>query len=142
VRALAALLVTCWALRIEEFPFTAMQMYSKPNLTGVIDWIAVTATFESGETRRAPIEDAIPAFRDARYRRVLRQSFDADPENRALAERFLEAFLRAYDASAKPGERIVAVEVQRWHWDYARDPDAPAHGQLAERYEVRATRAR
>ena len=138
VRALAALLVTCWALRIEEYPFTAMQMYSKPNLTGVIDWYAVEATFESGERRRAPIERAIPAVRDARYRRVIRQGFDGDAQNRALAEAFLAAFARAYNTAATAGERITAVEAQRWRWDYARSPDDSAHGTLAERFIVRA----
>jgi hypothetical protein len=138
VRALAALLITCWALRIEEYPFTAMQMYSKPNLSGVIDWYAVVATDESGGRFRAPIEAAIPALRDARYRRVIRQSYDPSPEKRALAEEFLAAFLRAHNASAAPGERIVAVEAQRWRWDYSRDPNDSAHGELVESFAVRA----
>jgi hypothetical protein len=138
VRALAALLIACWALRIEEYPFTAMQMYSKPNLTGVIDWYAVVATDESGKRSRAPIEAAIPAFRDARYRRVIRQSYAASPEKRALAEQFLAAFLRAHNASATPGERIVAVEAQRWRWDYRRLPNDSAHGELVESFAVRA----
>jgi hypothetical protein len=138
VRALAALLIACWALRIEEFPFTAMQMYSKPNLTGVIDWYAVVATDESGRRFRAPIEAAIPALRDARYRRVIRQSYDASPEKRALAEQFLAAFLRAHNRNAPPGGRIVAVEAQRWRWDYSRHPHDAAHGELAESFAVRA----
>jgi Vitamin K-dependent gamma-carboxylase len=138
VRVLAALLITCWALRIEEFPFTAMQMYSKPNLTGVIDWYAVVATDESGNRFRAPIEAAIPAFRDARYRRVIRQSYGPSPEKRAFGEAFLAAFLRAHNRTATPGERIVAVEAQRWRWDYARDPDDSAHGVLAESFTVSA----
>ena len=135
VRVLAALLITCWALRIEEYPFTAMQMYSKPNLTGKIDWIAVVATFESGESRRAPIEDAIPALRDARYRRVLRHGFEQDEQ--ALAKEFLTAFARAHNANAKPGSRIASVEAQLWRWNYARAPNDPRHGELVERYGVR-----
>ena len=138
VRALAALLITCWALRVEEFPFTAMQMYSKPNLSGVIDWYALAATTASGARTRAPIERAIPAFRDARYRRLLRQSFGAGGEKRALAERFLAVFLRVYNASAPPGERLVAVEAERWRWDYARAPHDAAHGERIEHFEVRA----
>ncbi len=139
VRALAALLITCWAIRIEEYPFTAMQMYSQPNLSRVIDWVAVVATDASGARFRAPIERAIPAFRDARYRRVIRQSFGGDGEKRALAEAFLRAFLRAHNAGAAPAARLVAVEAQRWRWDFGRAPDDPAHGVLAERWEVRAT---
>ncbi len=137
VRVLAALLITCWALRIEEFPFTAMQMYSKPNLTGVVEWIAVVAIDASGE-RRAPIEAAIPALRDARHRRAIRQSFAGDPEKRALGEALLAAFLRAHNATAAPGGRIAAVEAQQWRWDYVRAPDDPAHGTLVARYSVRA----
>ncbi len=132
LRALAALLITCWALRIEEYPFSAMQMYSKPNLSGEIDWLAVVATFESGEQGRAPIERAIPAFRDSRYRRVLRQGFE--PEQQALALEFLAAFARVHNANAAPGAHIAALEVQRWHWDYARAPGDPRHGEIADRY--------
>ena len=134
VRLLAALLITCWALRIEEYPFTAMQMYSKPNLTGEIDWIAVVATFESGELRRAPIGDAIPALRDARYRRVLRRGFERYEQ--ALAKEFLTAFALAHNANAKPGSRITSVEAQLWRWNYSRAPNDPRHGALVERYGV------
>ena len=138
LRALAALGFACWAIRIEEFPFTAMQMYSQPNLTGVIEWFAVVAETASGERIRAPIEQAIPAFRDARYRRVIRQSFGAGAEKRALGETFLATFLRAHNAQAAPGARLVAAEAQRWRWDYRRTPGDPAHGLLVERFTVRA----
>jgi hypothetical protein len=138
LRALAALAITCWALRLEEFPFTAMQMYSQPNLSGVIDWLAVVGETASGERMRAPIERALPAFRDARYRRVIRQAFGRDAEKRALGEAFLAAFLRAHNARAAPAERLVAVEAQRWRWDYRREPDHPTHGVLLERLTVRA----
>jgi hypothetical protein len=137
-RALAALLIACWALRIEEFPFTAMQMYSQPNLSGGVDWYAVVATDARGAKSRAPIEAAFPALRDARYRRVVRQSFGGGPEKRALAETFVRAFLREHNARRPPGERLVAVEVQRWRWDFARTPDDPRHGALAEHWSVRA----
>jgi hypothetical protein len=138
LRLLAALLIGCWALRIEDFPFTAMQMYSKPNPSGVVDWYALVSTDAAGVRRRAPIESAFPALRDARYRRVLRQSFDADPEDRRVAESFLAAFLRAHNASAPPSERLSAVEAQHWRWDTVREPHSPTHGALAERFEVRA----
>ena len=131
---LAALLITCWALRIEEYPFTAMQMYSKPNLTGEIEWIAVVATFESGGLGRAPIEQAIPAFRDARYRRVLRHGFE--PDEQALAKEFLTAFALAHNANAEPGSRITAVEAQLWRWNYSRAPDDPEHGEVTDRYGI------
>ena len=136
LRALCAVLIACWAIRIEEFPLTAMQMYSKPNLTGVVDWYAVVATFESGETRRAPIEAALPALRDARHRRVIRQGFDPDPEKRQLAREFLASFARAYNAKAAPGAGIRSVEAQRWRWDYARTPDDARHGELVERLRI------
>ncbi|HEU4429628.1 MAG TPA: HTTM domain-containing protein [Myxococcota bacterium] len=136
LRVLAAALIACWAIRIEEFPFTAMQMYSKPNLSGVVEWYAVVATFESGEPRRAPIEAALPAFRDARYRRVIRQGFEAQAEKQALARAFLASFLRTHNASAAAGGRIRCVEAQRWRWDYAREPDDPQHGEIVGRIRV------
>lgn len=137
-RALLALLLTCWAARIEEFPFTAMQMYSKPNLSGVIEWFAVSAQFEDGSVRRAPIEDAIPALRDARYRRVVRHGFREGGEPTARA--FLAAFAAAHNAEAAAGERITAVEVQRRRWDFARDPDDPEHGEISGRYGIAVAR--
>jgi hypothetical protein len=138
LRVLAGLMLFCWAIRIEEYPFTAMQMYSKPNRTGVIEWYAVVATLESGATERAPLERAIPALRDSRYRRALRHGFE--PVSRPGAEALLAAFLRAYNAEAEPGARIAAVEVQRWRWNYARAPDDPDHGELDARYGVAAER--
>jgi hypothetical protein len=136
LRALAGILLFCWAIRIEEYPFTAMQMYSKPNRTGVIEWYAVVATLESGATERAPIERTLPALRDSRYRRALRKGFD--PQSRRGAEALLATFLRDYNAQASPGARIARVEVQRWRWDYARQPDDPDHGELDARYHVAA----
>ncbi len=138
LRVLAGLLLFCWAIRIEEYPFTAMQMYSKPNRTGVIEWYAVVATRESGATERAPLERTIPALRDSRYRRALRHGFD--PASRPGAEALLAVFLRDYNAGAAPGARLAAVEVQRWRWDYARQPDDPQHGELDARYGVVAER--
>jgi hypothetical protein len=114
-------------------------MYSQPNLTGEIDWIAVVAETDSGARFRAPIERVFPALRDARYRRVVRQGFGDEPGARARCAEFLGAFLREANARAAPGERLRAVEAQRWHWNYARDPDDPAHGALTERIVVRAS---
>ena len=140
LRALCALLIGAFAIRIEEFPFTAMQMYSKPNLTGVIEWYSVVAESARGERFRAPIEDAFPALRDARYRRVIRQSFSGDDRDRALGEEFLAAFLRVHAERVATADPIVAVEARQWRWDFARQPNDSAHGELVARFEVRATR--
>jgi hypothetical protein len=134
LRVLAALLIVCWAIRIEEFPLTAMQMYSKPDLSGEIDWYAVRATRASGETSKAPIEDALPALRDGRYRRVVRHGFL--PGGAPAAKEFLATFAAVHNATAEPGERITSVVVERWHWDYAHHPDDPRHGVLAATYGI------
>ncbi|MEO8277730.1 MAG: hypothetical protein ABI639_16065 [Thermoanaerobaculia bacterium] len=138
LRILAAVFITCWGIRVEEFPLTAMQMYSKPDTTGIIEWIAVRATFASGETRKAPIEAAIPAMRDARYRRVVRRGFL--PENQMLAKTFLADFAAAHNAKAPAAERITAVAVERWRWDWAKQPDDPRHGELAASYGISVAR--
>ncbi len=136
LRALAGLLILCWAIRIEEYPFTAMQMYSKPNHSGVIEWYAVLATYESGAVGKAPIEQVFPALRDARYRRAIRRGFETD--GRPVADAFLRALATTHNARAAPGSRITALEVQRWRWDFARDPRDPDHGELDARFELRA----
>jgi hypothetical protein len=106
-------------------------------MSGVLHWYAVRATYESGIVAKAPIEAAIPALRDARYRRLVRLGFG--PKARPTAELFLHAFVTAHNREAPPGERIIAVEVQRWRWDFARDPHALEHGVLEEGYGISIT---
>ncbi|MGE0639338.1 MAG: hypothetical protein AB7G12_06030 [Thermoanaerobaculia bacterium] len=136
-RLLVALFVTLWVVRLEEYPLTAMQMYSNPNLTGRVDWYAVRATYASGEEGKAPVEAAIPALRDARYRRIVRHGFR--PATEPVAKEFLRAVGRAWNRTAAPGERITALRVERWSWDYAHQPDDPRHGSVAASYGVDLT---
>jgi hypothetical protein len=132
LRALAAILLLCWAIRLEAFPFTAMQMYSKPDLAGVAQYHLVTAKFESGEVEPAPIEAVLPALRDARYRRIIRHGFD--PKHRALAQSFLEVVAEIHNERAEPGQRIMELQAERWRWDFVHDSDDPQHGRLQNAY--------
>jgi len=132
LRAVAAILLLCWATRVEAFPFTAMQMYSKPDLAGIAQYQVVTAKLESGEVEPAPIEAALPALRDARYRRVIRHGFH--PKHRALAQSFLDVVAEIYNQRAQPGRRIIELRAERWRWDFVHDGDDPQRGRLQDSY--------
>lgn len=135
LQGLTALLVVCWALAIEYFPLTAMQMYAIPNVSGTVSWYRVVARTLTGEVSRAYPEAVIPALKDSRYRRVSKLCFE--PEQRQVCERFLQTTGRLLNAQIERQEPIEALEVQRWKWNFRARPRHPDHGEIEARYRVR-----
>jgi predicted DCC family thiol-disulfide oxidoreductase YuxK len=128
---LASILLSCWILRIEFYPFTAMQMYTKWGPIRPITYYKVLARYESGETSRAPLETAIRALADSRYRAVIANAFS--PTKAELCKRYLTAVAAAHNSSASPGRRITEFEIQKWDWDFIAHPADPRYGILSER---------
>ncbi len=123
VRRLAGLLLLAWALKVEFFPLSAMQMYATRDRSATVEYLMVDARLASGATRPAPLEEAIPALADSRYRWLLRRGFESEPR-RALAVAYLEAAACAYNRQVEAPERIVAFRVERRRWEFRRDPAA------------------
>ncbi|MBI4004250.1 MAG: DUF393 domain-containing protein [Candidatus Omnitrophica bacterium] len=131
VSASAIVLLLCWIYRVEEYPLTALQMYTKPT-TGIAEYYKVLAHRASGETATARIKEAIPAMTDGRYRRVIRMCFK--PDQVQVCEKFLAACGAAFNAQARAGERVTHLEIQKWAWDVRANPSDPEHGRLADRF--------
>ncbi len=120
-RGAAAALLLVWALRIECFPLTSMQMYAGRDTSGTVEYVIVEARRVSGETIAAPLEAAIPALADARYRLLLRRGFESEA-GRRLAVAYLEAAGRAHNARAAPALRLATFHVELRRWDFRRSP--------------------
>jgi predicted DCC family thiol-disulfide oxidoreductase YuxK len=129
---LASILLFCWMIRIEFYPFTAMQMYTKWGPIKPITYYKVLARYESGETSRAPLETAIRALADGRYLRVIADAFS--PTKVELCKRYLTAVAAAYNHRASPGKRLTEFEIQKWDWDFVANPTDPSYGVLSERF--------
>ena len=134
ISALAAFLIFCWYVKVEQFPFTAMQMYTK-SYARTVTYYRVKAQLESGEWVRAYPEKVIGAMSDGRYRRCIRQAFASEKE-RKVCELFLQACGKEHNRTAPPGRRWTALEVQKWIWDYEAAPSDREHGQFSDRVTV------
>src|SRR5205814_1314395 len=134
VGALAALLLAVWAVSFEYYPFTGVQMYSDRRTSTVIAYLKVLGHYESGAVAPIRLDYAIPGLKDTRYRRAIDLCFDPNPAGQRTAERFLLLCADRLNRRARPGDRLAAIEVQRWKWDYGKNADDPNFGQITSRF--------
>ena len=140
VSGLIFVLLSCWFHQIEFYPFTAMQMFSSVNTSGVITYQRVLAHRESGAIVPARFEDDIGVMaRNARYNRVLRRCLGQYVDT---CKKFLHAAASAHNKKAVPGEKVTKYEIQEWKWDHRSNPSDPHHGNLTKRliFEIDAGR--
>jgi|GEM_PF-2169104 len=138
VGVMTAVLAACWLLTIEFFPLTAMQMYShnRKNLE-FVEYYQIVAHDSDGEVRRAYPEHVVPALRDSRYRAILRSCFD--DELRPSCERFLQKIGAMMNDR---GDGVLALEVQKRHWNHRAPSDDGRFGVAVERVRVDVAQAR
>ena len=135
LRFMTGLLLFCWLALVEQYPFTAFQMYSGAANTGSISYLRVEAHYASGETARAPIERIFPALRDSRYRGALRGCFE--PARRPACDALLEALLAADRGSDSP-DALRSIEVQLRQSGLETPPPGPEYGTVTSRYRYPA----
>jgi hypothetical protein len=128
-RRLAAVFLVAWALRLELYPLSAMQMYADRETSGEVEYLRIAAVDAAGGRRPAPLEEVIPALADSRYRWVLDGLFEGDADERRLAADYLAAAARAYNRriaadadDAEEEEEIVAFEVDKHRWSFLAAP--------------------
>ena len=127
--AFFVLLLGCWAGEVEYYPLTAMRMYTTPRFEGEVRYRRVLAHFADGTHERAPIEQAIGAMRDGRYRLIANWALGnprddekmKDLKRRIVTEFFDSCALR-HNVHSTPERQIVAFEVQQWFWDFDEHP--------------------
>jgi hypothetical protein len=125
-RRLAAVFLVVWALRLELYPLSAMQMYADRETSGEVEYLRVTAELRSGAVTLAPLEEAIPALADSRYRWVLDGLFEGGEAERRLAADYLAAAAGAYNRRVPEEEEIVAFEVDKHRWAFVATPEEAA----------------
>jgi hypothetical protein len=134
-RRLATVFLVVWALRLELYPLSSMQMYADRETSGEVEYLRVTAVDAAGGRRPAPLEEAIPALADSRYRWVLDGLFEGGPRERRLAAGYLQAAARSYNRRLGDDaeEEIVAFEVEKYRWAFLADREAARDATPGER---------
>jgi len=141
VSGVTLVLLYCWFYRIEFYPFTAMQMFSNANTSGVIKYYKVLTHRESGAIAPARFEDNIGMMaRNGRYGFVVQGCAERwSPRYVDICEKFLHAVASA-DNKAHPGEKVTKYEIQVLRWDFRSNPSDPNYGNVIGRfiYEIKA----
>ena len=128
---LAAVLLLVWATRIEAYPLTGMQMYSEADTDGAVEYLRILALTPDGGAFRAPIEEAVGAMADTRYRWLMADSFE-EPVQRAVARELLRTVAERHNRSAPPGRRIAGYRVELRRWDFVERPEDPERGETVD----------
>ena len=131
ISGLLTVLLLYWVYRVEQFPLTAMQMYTKPR-TSTVTYYKVFLRRETGQEEPAHLHEAIWAMADGRYRKIVARCFESSEV--PVCEQFLQACGSAYNRKAALGQRVSQLEVQKWSWDFASDPKNPNYGNLVNRF--------
>ena len=127
---LCCALAFSWVFRIEFYPLTGMQMFSKKR-TQPVAYEVPLAHLRSGQTVRAPIEECLASMADSRYRRVLEMAFVPNGED--VTAKFFDACMRRWNSNSSEGDQITSIELQLWHWNFLSEPDRPPYGRMIDR---------
>jgi len=123
-----------WFYHVEFYPFTSWDVYSYSDTSGRVTYMKVFARYESGMIFPARLEDGIGALSyDGRYSRVIQKCF-GQPTDVNVCKKFLTASASAYDRKAPPGGKVTQYEIQKWIWDFRKNPSDPQYGNLADRF--------
>ena len=126
-------LISCWAAQLEFYPFTAMQMFSKGNTSGIVRYHKVLAHYDSGVIARSYLEKIIPALYDTRYRRTLRRCLSENPKDIQVCEELLTTAGIIYNNKHNTNDKIKQLEVQLWEWDFRKNPSDSQKGSMVQR---------
>lgn len=118
VSVLAAILLTSWFLKVESYPFSAVQMFSKKNTSGRVIYAKVLARYESGMVSPVVPEKIIPATFDNHYAEDIKGCFLDDLKRRHVCEKLLETVGSVYNREESSKEKMTEIEVQEWQYDF------------------------
>ena len=124
-----------WVKHREYYPFTALQMFSGRNDTGIIGYNRLIAHYDSGEVAQVTPNTFIYPPMNTRYRGTFRDCHAEDPLAVTRCNKLLQAFGDVYNPDAPEGEKITKFEVQAWVWNYRENPTDEDHGELQTSHE-------
>ena len=115
-----------WASRTENFPLTAMQMFSRSRAPQPVQYVRPVVRYADGSVEQARFERWIWAMADSRYRWLLRD-WDKHPERIDVLKQFLDV---AAARSAMEGKPVREFDMDVRTWDYMKDPRDPRRGKI------------
>ena len=109
-------------------------MFSGYDTSGKIEYYKILVHRASGGT-------SVPSFDELAHNMsgVLLQDrmgeicFGNGGRSVGTCEKVFDAIGAAYNSRARPNQRLLQFEVQRWEWDFRSDPENPGYGTLAQR---------
>jgi hypothetical protein len=130
VATVVTVLFGTWLARLEFYPLTSLQMFSRVNRSGVVEYYRLVGERSSGAVAPFALEPCV--FRSFALMPPLKAVFGGthrDPTRELLA-----TCAARHNAAAAADDKLTRVEIQRWRWDFRADPTSPTHGAVSERY--------
>jgi predicted DCC family thiol-disulfide oxidoreductase YuxK len=119
-----------WTNRLEFYPFTSVQMFTDPPRT-LVTYFKTLARLESGDVTPIQLERTLPVMSiNSRYEELFMLCFSRAAENIALCKKTLGILGSAYNEKAAAGRRVTQLEIQKWRWDFAAQPEDPERGSV------------
>lgn len=115
-----------WASRTENFPLTAMQMFSRARAPQSVQYVRPVVRYADGTVEQARFERWIWAMADSRYRWLLRD-WEEHPERIDVLRQFLDV---AAARSALEGKPVREFDMEVRAWDYRKEPRDPGRGKI------------
>ena len=121
------LMLGCWSVKGEWYPFTSMQMFSTYTPHTKVSFFRAYATYEDGTTELARFERMGQGA--PRYHPVLKFAF-TDQTGTGIGKRAcVELMTRSANwwnaNAATPGKRIVRMETHHYQWDFVAERHVP-----------------
>jgi hypothetical protein len=119
------LMLGCWSLRVEWYPFTSMQMFSSYTPHTVVSYYRTYATYEDGTPELVLFEDMGQGA--PRYHPVLKQAFiDRQGKGAQACVDLMTRSANWWNANAAaPGRRVVRMETRHYQWDFDAERRVP-----------------
>ena len=132
ISMLIALMAFVWLLRIEFFPFTALQAFSTLDTSGIFTYNKVFIHHESGKISRTHLEDIVGAMTNNRYQALVDHCFK--PDSVHICNNFFAKAGSVYNRRLSPQDKAVRFESQLWEWDFKSNPDDPNYGEIIQQH--------
>lgn len=111
-----------WALRIERYPATAWQMFSRRHLSDHIEWQRIFAVYADGKREEVSPDRWLKALPGTRYFGILKREV-------AVQEAFFGVLLREANRG-EPAHPMVSLELVTYTWNFISEPRGPGFGRV------------
>ncbi|HEY9647876.1 MAG TPA: DCC1-like thiol-disulfide oxidoreductase family protein [Chroococcidiopsis sp.] len=133
ISALTMTLFLCWFYRFYFYPLTGLHLFAYRDVSGVILYNQMHATYASGKSERIYPEEIIPAQAVASPRRVTNMCFEDDPSKVYICDEYLRALGSVHNRT-HPDQPFTQLELQQWRWSFLEAPFDTNHGSVIARH--------